>query len=64
MTLSSYIVLGDFRKNGPRTPKVIVRKLLNAFSDQQIIEVSAVVIETLSTMIAAGLSRPFEVEVY
>lgn len=40
LTLSSYIILGDFRKSGPATPKVIARKLLNAFSDQQIIEVS------------------------
>ena len=55
LTLSSYIVLGDFRQNGPVTPKVIARKLLNAFSDQQIVEgigIQAVGLAKINSMVS------------
>lgn len=54
LVLSSYIVLGDFRQTGSITPKVIARKLLNAFSDQQIIEgigIQAVGLAKVDTMV-------------
>ena len=38
LSLSFYITLGEFRTSAPMTPKIIARKLLNSFSDQQIIE--------------------------
>lgn len=38
LILSAYILFGEFRSSAPITPKIIARKLLNSFSDQQIIE--------------------------
>ncbi len=38
LILSSYIVVGDTLQESQATPKIIARRLLNSFSDQQIIE--------------------------
>ena len=54
LSLSAYILLDEFRNSGPRTPKVIARKLLSAFSDQQIIEgiaIQAVGLAKMNTMV-------------
>ena len=54
LSLSAYILLDEFRNGGPRTPKVIARKLLSAFSDQQIIEgiaIQAVGLAKMNTMV-------------
>src|ERR1700761_3206596 len=47
-------MLGEFRSSAPITPKVISRKLLNSFSDQQIIEgigIQAVGLAKMNTMV-------------
>lgn len=54
LVLSSYIILGEFRSNAPITPKIISRKLLGSFSDQQIIEgigIQAVGLAKMNSMV-------------
>ncbi|KAK5170980.1 uncharacterized protein LTR77_004124 [Saxophila tyrrhenica] len=54
LILSTYIILGDFRTGAPVTPKIISRKLVSSFSDQQIIEgigIQAVGLAKMRTMV-------------
>ena len=47
-------MFGEFRSKAPMTPKIIARKLLNSFSDQQIIEgigIQAVGLAKMNTMV-------------
>lgn len=48
-------MLDEFRSGAPMTPKIIARKLLNSFSDQQIIEgigIQAVGLTKMETMVS------------
>lgn len=54
LILSTYIILGEFRSSAPITPKIISRKLLGSFSDQQIIEgigIQAVGLAKMNSMV-------------
>lgn len=47
-------MLGEFRSSVPQAPKVIARKLLNSFSDQQIVEgigIQAVGLAKMNSMV-------------
>ena len=54
LILSAYILFGEFRTSAPVKPKIIARKLLNSFSDQQIIEgigIQAVGLAKMNSMV-------------